>query len=406
MSKLSVLSAIACAFLAFAPGASAEDAPPKSDGDLIPIKRVEPQFPMQALRNGISGFVRVVGTVGPDGSVVEVHVVESKPPGVFDDSTLRAVKKWLYKPRIVDGVAVSRPFEQTIDYNLSSGSPQEDALWMLAHAHRDDALTMFARMRATCPDRYSHADDAANAALRLRLKTDKFRDGPWIVEPEQQASADAALIREVEPCLFSSWEQLRDAEVFAIAGQMLSYQGQVDSIDIARAMRAVSAQMQATPGTAATDPAQVLVVRAWLFRRLIPAYYGLINAQAAQFPEAHPKSPATSDALDRAKAAVGRLQPKEARSILNKALKETVEGVDRGLLLLALSRIQAGLGDTDDALESLRMVIAIERVPWNLLLTAEMARATLCGRIGDAACFEGSRSKLNAELGVTEKFAF
>jgi hypothetical protein len=35
-----------------------------------------------------------------------------------------------------------------------------------------------------------------------------------------------------------------------------------------------------------------------------------------------------------------------------------------------------------------------------------MARATLCGRTGRSDCFEASRSKLHAELGLTDKFVY
>jgi len=36
-----------------------------------------------------------------------VAVVESTPAGVFDDSALTAVRKWIYEPRKENGVAVA-----------------------------------------------------------------------------------------------------------------------------------------------------------------------------------------------------------------------------------------------------------------------------------------------------------
>ena len=92
------------------------------DGDLIPIVRIEPQFPRDALINGISGYVRVSFMVMEDGSVEPgtVKVIEAKPPRLFDSAAQRAVARWKFKPRIVDGRPVKRPAEQTINFNLEA----------------------------------------------------------------------------------------------------------------------------------------------------------------------------------------------------------------------------------------------------------------------------------------------
>ena len=84
--------------------------------------RIEPQFPREALINGISGYVRVSFTVMEDGSVEpgSVKVVEAKPPRLFDSAAQRAVARWKFKPRIVDGRPVKRPAEQTINFNLEA----------------------------------------------------------------------------------------------------------------------------------------------------------------------------------------------------------------------------------------------------------------------------------------------
>lgn len=90
------------------------------DGDLIPIVRIEPQFPREALIEGISGHVVLSFTVMEDGSVEpgSVKVTESKPPRLFDSAAMRAVSRWKFKPRIVDGKPVRRPATQRLDFNL------------------------------------------------------------------------------------------------------------------------------------------------------------------------------------------------------------------------------------------------------------------------------------------------
>ncbi|HKK03392.1 MAG TPA: energy transducer TonB [Gammaproteobacteria bacterium] len=91
------------------------------DGDVIPIVRIEPNYPRDALLRGIEGWVRVRFTIMPDGSVMNPQVVDSNPRRVFDREALRAILRWKFRPRIVDGQAVSRPAEQTIEFNMDEG---------------------------------------------------------------------------------------------------------------------------------------------------------------------------------------------------------------------------------------------------------------------------------------------
>jgi protein TonB len=92
------------------------------DGDVIPIVRIEPQFPREALLNGISGYVSVSFTIMEDGSVEpgSAKVVDSKPPRLFDREALRAIARWKFKPRVIDGRPVKRPATQTINFNLQA----------------------------------------------------------------------------------------------------------------------------------------------------------------------------------------------------------------------------------------------------------------------------------------------
>ena len=69
-------------------------------GDIVLVDRVEPKFPPQAVRDGISaGSVTVKFTVETDGSVSNASVTAATPRrGVFDDAAMRAVLKWKFKP--------------------------------------------------------------------------------------------------------------------------------------------------------------------------------------------------------------------------------------------------------------------------------------------------------------------
>jgi protein TonB len=48
-------------------------------------------------------------TILEDGSVGDVAVVEAEPKRVFDREAIRALKRWKYSPKVVDGKAVQQP---------------------------------------------------------------------------------------------------------------------------------------------------------------------------------------------------------------------------------------------------------------------------------------------------------
>jgi protein TonB len=73
-----------------------------SDGDYLPIIKVAPIYPRRALTNGTEGYVIVEFTVTKTGSVRDPFIVESTH-SVFERPALKAVLKFKYKPRIVDG---------------------------------------------------------------------------------------------------------------------------------------------------------------------------------------------------------------------------------------------------------------------------------------------------------------
>jgi protein TonB len=77
-----------------------------SDGDILPLVTVQPQYPDRALSRGIEGWVLVELTVTPEGTVVEPRVLSADPAGYFENATLRAVSRFRYKPKVVNGTPV------------------------------------------------------------------------------------------------------------------------------------------------------------------------------------------------------------------------------------------------------------------------------------------------------------
>jgi protein TonB len=80
-----------------------------SDRDVVPLVRVDPDYPPRARQRGIEGYVDLEFTIGPTGTVENPRVIGANPPAVFDRAALRAVRRWRYNPKMENGAAVSRP---------------------------------------------------------------------------------------------------------------------------------------------------------------------------------------------------------------------------------------------------------------------------------------------------------
>ena len=76
-----------------------------AEGDYLPIVRVAPVYPARALSRGVEGYVDMMFTVTETGTVKD-PVVTFSTSSLFDRAATRAVLKFKYKPRVVDGVPV------------------------------------------------------------------------------------------------------------------------------------------------------------------------------------------------------------------------------------------------------------------------------------------------------------
>ena len=76
-----------------------------AEGDYLPIVRVAPVYPSRALSRGLEGFVDMSFTVTETGTVKDPIVLQSTS-SLFERAATRAVLKFKYKPRVVDGIPV------------------------------------------------------------------------------------------------------------------------------------------------------------------------------------------------------------------------------------------------------------------------------------------------------------
>jgi protein TonB len=85
-----------------------------SDRDVIPLVRINPDYPPRALSRGLEGWVQVQFTITATGTVKDPIVVNAEPKNIFDDAALKAIARWRYNPKVESGVAVERVGVQTI----------------------------------------------------------------------------------------------------------------------------------------------------------------------------------------------------------------------------------------------------------------------------------------------------
>jgi protein TonB len=82
------------------------------DGEYLPIVRVEPMYPRRAQSRGLEGYCDMEFTVTKTGEVIDA-VARECSSSVFKNSSVKAVLKWKYKPRVVNGEPIDSPGVQT-----------------------------------------------------------------------------------------------------------------------------------------------------------------------------------------------------------------------------------------------------------------------------------------------------
>ena len=75
------------------------------NSELIPIVRVNPTYPQRASQRGIQGWVVLEFTIDTEGRTKNAKVIANSPSSIFDGAALKAISRWRYRPRVVDGEA-------------------------------------------------------------------------------------------------------------------------------------------------------------------------------------------------------------------------------------------------------------------------------------------------------------
>jgi periplasmic protein TonB len=98
----------------------------KAAGDLLQmpeqsltrLNKLDVEYPMRPLQNKIEGWVEISYTVGTDGSVSNIKIVNAAPARTFEASASRAVSRLRYQPVIQGGKAISVGTQLRIVYRV------------------------------------------------------------------------------------------------------------------------------------------------------------------------------------------------------------------------------------------------------------------------------------------------
>jgi protein TonB len=77
-------------------------------------------YPPQAKRQRVEGWVEVEVQIAANGDVSDARVIRAEPAGVFDREALRTAQRWRFAPRERDGQPVASTARRRVNFSLGS----------------------------------------------------------------------------------------------------------------------------------------------------------------------------------------------------------------------------------------------------------------------------------------------
>ena len=126
------------------------------------LKKIDPEYPPLAKAARIQGKVLLKATISKDGDVTAVNVVSGHP--MLAPSAIQAVKKWQYKPFLVNGqpAEVKTEIEVPFSLGISEADYKKEQDASDAYFKQEDRCR--AQLRAK---QYSDAEASCRAAVEL-----------------------------------------------------------------------------------------------------------------------------------------------------------------------------------------------------------------------------------------------
>ncbi|MGE3165702.1 MAG: energy transducer TonB [Planctomycetota bacterium] len=89
--------------------------------DPVPGPLLAPNYPRDAEKKQIEGYVKVRMQIDRSGNVREYEIIEAEPPGVFEAEMKKVIPKWKYRPATD---AEGRPVEAWVDLKYEFRFPR------------------------------------------------------------------------------------------------------------------------------------------------------------------------------------------------------------------------------------------------------------------------------------------
>jgi protein TonB len=85
---------------------------------IVPTYSVAPRYPREASSAGVEGWVELQLELDSQGHVIRSDVLESEPPGFFDDAAKTAVARWRYCPPTEVGQPYPDPHTTKLKFEI------------------------------------------------------------------------------------------------------------------------------------------------------------------------------------------------------------------------------------------------------------------------------------------------
>jgi TonB family protein len=93
--------------------------PEIAEASLTRVKAIELNYPSEALRKNVEGWVELAFVVTTDGKVAQIKVLNSSPAGIFEAAATKALSRLRYKPTVQGGKPVAVSSKVRISFRLS-----------------------------------------------------------------------------------------------------------------------------------------------------------------------------------------------------------------------------------------------------------------------------------------------
>jgi periplasmic protein TonB len=85
------------------------------------IKKVDPVYPDLARQARLGALIILEATVEANGHVREVTILRGAP--IFDEYAVAAVKQWIYRPLLLNGIPTPFILTVTLKFSIQGASP-------------------------------------------------------------------------------------------------------------------------------------------------------------------------------------------------------------------------------------------------------------------------------------------